>query len=204
MEGERDRALAGAVLARDEDVGVGGSDALDELQHRLHLGGGGDQPQGSRLLQRGVLRLEPLAGAQGAAQLHLGAHDGQQPRVVPGLGHEVPRSPAHRLHRQLHARPCRHHHDGQGPVDRLQAGEQVEPLLAGGRVAGVIQVHEEKIELAFRQGREQVRWGAHGFKDISVRLEKQLQSIQHVLLIVGNENSAFGRLRIGGCLGCDH
>src|SRR5437867_298051 len=44
VEGASHRPLAGPVLARDEHVGVGGADARDELEHRLHRGGLRDEP----------------------------------------------------------------------------------------------------------------------------------------------------------------
>ena len=138
------------------------------------------------------------------AQGDLFFQDFHQPRVAPGLLHEIAYAVLHGRDRQTYGGPSGHGYHRGSIRHLLQVTEHIQTFPAGRSIARVIQVHEEKIELAFRQGREQVRWGAHGFKDISVRLEKQLQSIQHVLLIVGNENSAFGRLRIGGCLGCDH
>ncbi len=43
VKGGGDQTLAGAILARDEDGGVAGADALDEVQHGSHGGGLGDQ-----------------------------------------------------------------------------------------------------------------------------------------------------------------
>src|SRR6267378_2201210 len=93
-------------------------------------------------------------GTQRAAQLHLRAHDAEQAGIVPGLGDEIARPPAHRLHGQLHARPRRHHHHRQRPVDGLQPGQEVEPLLARRGVARVVEVDESDVDLALLKRRE--------------------------------------------------
>ena len=64
----RHQALAGAVLARDEDVGVGRPHALDDLQHLLHRRRRGDEGRrvrGPRL----CLRLQPAGAPERLAQL---------------------------------------------------------------------------------------------------------------------------------------
>ena len=54
-----------------------------------------------------VLRLEPLAAPQRPAKLDLGAQDGEQPLVVPGLLDEVARAAPHGLDRHVDLTPRR-------------------------------------------------------------------------------------------------
>ncbi len=65
VERPRDDALAGAVLAGDQDVRVRRADALDQLEHRLHRGGLGDQDRARR--RRAGSRSRPRAAGRGAA-----------------------------------------------------------------------------------------------------------------------------------------
>ena len=96
-------------------------------------------------MQRLVGQLEPAAAAEGAAELDLRAHDGQQPLVVPRLLDEVAGAAAHRLDRDVDRAPGRHHDDRQRLVGGADAAQQVEPFLAGGGVAGVVEVDEDDV-----------------------------------------------------------
>ena len=78
--------------------------------------------------EHAVLGLEPLAPLQRAAELHLRAQDGQQPRVLPRLLDEVARAAAHGLDRQVDAAPRGHHDDRHGSVELLQPREEREAL----------------------------------------------------------------------------
>ena len=105
VQGARDDALAAAVLAGDEHVGVGRAHARDDVQHRAHRGRAGDH-RGLRLVaQDPVLGLEAVAAAQRAAEGDLRAQGREQPRVVPRLLHEVARAAAHRLDGEVDACP---------------------------------------------------------------------------------------------------
>ena len=57
---------AKAVLAADEHICVGRSDALHQLEHRLHCAGRGDEIRRSGLPQNGVFGLDALAVPQRA------------------------------------------------------------------------------------------------------------------------------------------
>ena len=148
MQRLRHGALAGAVLAGDEDVGFRRPDARDQLEHRPHRHRLGDEHRPHVRLERSVFRLEPLLAAQRARQLHLRADDRQQPRVFPRLLHEVARAAAHRFDRHLDAAPGRHHDDRQRRVVAADLRQQVEPFLAGRRVARVVEIHQHGVELA--------------------------------------------------------
>ena len=80
---------------------------------------------------KGALRrLEPVAGAERASELDLIPENRDQALVLPRLLHEVARSEAHRLDRQVDRAPRRHHHHRQRAVEADEARQQVEPLLA--------------------------------------------------------------------------
>ena len=78
--------------------------------------------------------------------LRLLADGGQQAVVVPGLLDEIAGAAAHRFHRQIDVAPGGHHHHRHGVALRFQAGQQVHAFLAGGGVAGVVQVGEDQVE----------------------------------------------------------
>ena len=126
MQRLRDGALAGAVLAGDQDVGVGRADPRDQLEHRAHRGRLGDQrgAVGALVAQDAVLGLEPLAAPQRAGQLDLRANDREHALVVPRLLDEVARAAAHGLDGQFDGAPGGHDDDRQRRVERLELREQ--------------------------------------------------------------------------------
>jgi hypothetical protein len=107
--------------------------ALDDLQDRLHHLGRRHQRR-RVLAKKLVLALEPLAAAEGPAELDLGPEDAEQPRVVPGLLDEIPRSRAHRLDGELDAPPGGHDHDGESVV-HVRGCRRRSSLAARGGVA---------------------------------------------------------------------
>ena len=62
--------LPAAMFSRDQNVGVGGADAADQAQHRLHGLGVGDEFRQSFRAQQAILGFEPLAPPQCATQLN--------------------------------------------------------------------------------------------------------------------------------------
>ena len=181
--------LAGAVLAGDQDVGVGGADPLDQLEHRLHGLGLGDQGGRPLAAQGAVLGLQPLPPAQRPPQLDLGAHHRQQAGVVPRLLDEVAGAAAHRLHRQLDARPGGHHHDRQGGVEGADLGQQLEAFLARGGVAGVVEVHQQGVELLLLHGVEDLGRRGGGLDLVPLPLEQEAKGFANVFLVVGDEHA---------------
>src|SRR5256885_2347779 len=81
-EGAGDDALAGAVLAGDEDVRVRGTDAVDDLDHGTHRRRLRDQLRPTLVAQDA---FQPLPLPQSAAELRLGLGDGEETLVVPRL-----------------------------------------------------------------------------------------------------------------------
>ena len=134
--------------------------------------------------------------AQRAAQLDLRLEDGRQPRVVPRLLDEVARAAAHGFHRQLHAAPGRHHDHRQRGVQRLDAVEQVQPFLPAGGVARVVQVHQDRVEIARFHRVDHGRGRIHGFGLVAFALHQEAQRFEHIRLVVGDQDArraGFGR-----------
>ena len=173
----RHQPLAGAVFAGDQHVGVRGSHARNDVEHGAHgrrlrdeLG----EPFGA---QRVIFGFEALAFAQGAAKLDLRLEDGGEARVVPGLLDE------------LHGPPGRHHDDGQRGVERLNAVKQLQAFLAGGGIAGVIEVHEYRVEVARFDRIDGGGRRVDGFGLVAFALDEESQRFENVRLIVGNEDT---------------
>ena len=199
-----DQALAGAVFAGDQHVRVGGADAGDHLQHGLHRLRLRDQ-RGlafAAAAQQRVLGFEALAVAQRLAQFGLRAQDRQQARVLPRLLHEVARAAAHRFDRDVDAAPGGHDDDGQRGVERAQVVEQIEPFLAGRRVARVIEVHQDDVELAAFDRGDDAGGRGGGLNLIALGLEQQAERFEHVGLIVRHEDPRHAaRGAVGGAIG---
>jgi hypothetical protein len=67
VHGARDQFLAGAALADQQDVGVAGGDAADELADLLHRGAAADDAVGAPILDR--FGIQPYLGAHQARHL---------------------------------------------------------------------------------------------------------------------------------------
>ncbi len=143
MERLRDQALASAVFAGDQNIGVGRRNAGDELDDRAHARRIGNNVR-HLAAEEFVLGLELLAFAQGAGERDLGADNGKEAIVIPGFGDEIARAEFHRLDREIDGRPGGHDDDRQGLVQRLEARDGLEAFLPRGGVAVVIQIHHEK------------------------------------------------------------
>ena len=188
MERLRDRAFAGAVFAADQDVRLGRTDARDQLQHWTHRRRFRNQHRVRVGLERSVFGFEPLLPPQGARQLDLGADDGQQPGVLPRLLDEIARAAAHRFDRDLDAAPRGHDHHRERRVVPAQLRQEIEALLAGRRVARVVQVHQHDVVLV-AVDRLQDRRRRPGRIDLEpLGLQQQAQRLEHIRLIIGDEN----------------
>ena len=123
-------------------------------------------------------------------QFDLGAQDRQQAFVLPRLLDEIASAAAHGFDGKSNVAPGRHDNDRNAAVEGHDFGEQVETLLAGGGVAGVIQVDENGIvELggqSFADGRRRLG----GVDHEAGRTQQQFDSFQDVRLIVGRQDAA--------------
>ncbi len=170
-----------------------GPDARDHLQHGLHRLRLGHQLRQAFAAKQRVLRFEALALPERLTELDLGTDDREQPRVVPRLLNEVAGAAAHGLDRHFHAAPRRHHHHRQRRIDALAARQQVEPLLAGGRVARVVEIDQGHVELARLDGRQHARGRRRRLELEALGLQQQAQRFEHVRLIVRDEHARLAR-----------
>ena len=185
----RDQALAGAVLAGDEDVGVRRADARDDVEHRPHRRRFGEQRRVPVGHQRLVRRFELPPAPDRAAQLGLRPHDRQQPLVVPRLLDEVARAAAHRLDRHVDRSPRRHHDNRQRFVGRVNPLQQVEPFFAGRRVARVVEVHQDDVVVLELHRAKQLLRRRRRVDDVALRLQQQAQRLEHIGLIVADQDA---------------
>ena len=192
VQGARDHPFPRPVLAVDQDVGVGGSDPLDQLEDRAHGGGLRDHRRLRFLAQDPVLGFEALSPAERFSERDLCRERRQKPRVLPRLLHEVPRAAAHRLDRQVHRAPGRHDDDRQSTVQPLDPREQIEPLLAGRRVPGVVQVHQDGVVIARFERGQSGRGRGGGLALVAFALQQQPQGLQHVALVVRDQDARGG------------
>jgi hypothetical protein len=188
MNGLSDEPFAGTVLAGNQHVCVRRRSAFDQFDHGPHRGRlrvqRGDPVKGE---PRRAFELPPAP--ERPAQLHLRAHDRQQPRVVPGLLHEVAGAAPHRFDGHLHGAPGRQHDDRQRGVLRMQTGEEIEPLLTRCGVARVIQIDERRVEIGLVHGRQDCCRRRDGLHVEPLVLEKQLQGFQNIGLVIGEKDA---------------
>ena len=116
----------------------------------------------------------------------LRAQGRKQLRIVPGLLHEIGGAALHGFHRQPDAAPSRHHDHGQGAVELLHARQQVQAFLAGSRVEGVVQVHQQHVVLAVVQPIQHGFRRVYRFDLVAFPLQQQVQRFQNIRLVVGD------------------
>ena len=196
MERLRYHLLAGPVLAGDQHVGIGGTNASHELEDGLHCGRGGDELRSAFGAKHADLGLQPLGSFLRAAKLELGPEDGEQARVVPGLLNEVTGSAAHRLDGEIDAAPGGHHDDRDLRVMLPDAAEQIEPFASGRGVARVVEIDEETVELARGKALQHERWSAGSLEVVPLRKQKKPKRLENLRLVVGDQEAA-GAGRVG-------
>ena len=189
MQRARDDVFAGAMLAHDQHVRVRRPDARNQIHHRPHRGRLGDHRRAAFGAQQAIFCFEALAAFERLRKLDLRFQDGQQPRVLPGLLNEIFRAAAHRFDRQLEAAPRRHHDDRHGAIFRADARKQIESFLPGSCIARVVEIDEQRIELARLERRQHRSGRRSGFGVDPFGFQQQAQSFTDVGLIIGDENS---------------
>ena len=147
----RDDALAGAVLAGDQDVRVRRADARDDLQHGLHRGRFRDEraacpsPRSSEFSG-----LEPLRLRAARALSSICVRTMASRRALShGFWTKSRGAAAHRLDRDVDAAPGRHDDDGQAAGRcRCMRDSRSSPSSPDVGVARVVQVDQRDVELA--------------------------------------------------------
>ena len=147
--------LAGAMLAGDEHVGVGGSDLRDQFEHRLHGGRAGHKLRHAFGAQQAVFHLQLARAAQRLVQLGVHANQADEPLVFPRLLDEVASAALDAFDGEVDVAPGGHHDHRQARIDLLNARQQIEAFLARSGVARVIQVDEQDVVVALPQRFEQ-------------------------------------------------
>ena len=92
----------------------------------------------------------------------------------------------HGFYRQLDAAPSRHHNHRQGAIKFLYTRQQVQALLAGGGIQGVVQVHQQDVVLPVVQALQHGLRRVDGFDLVAFPFQKQVQRFQNIGLIVGD------------------
>ena len=129
-------------------------------------------------------------------EFDLRLENGGQPRVVPRLLDEIARAAAHRFHRQFHAAPRRHHDHGQRGVQQLYAVEQFQPFLPAGGVARVIEVHQDRVEVARFHFVDHGGGRVHGHGLVAFAFDEEAERFEDIRLVVGHQDAGragFGR-----------
>src|ERR1044071_2462992 len=188
MQRAGDEAFSGSVFTRDEHVGIRGSDPADQFEHRPHRGRFGDD-RGAAAAEQFVFRLQALAPSQGAAEIDLVADDGGEAGIVPGFLDEVAGPAAHGFNGQFDICPSGHHHHRQGIVQGPDASQKIQTFLAGGGVAGIIEVHQHDVELAILDRGQDLGGRLDRLGTVTFAFEEEPQGLQNIDLVVGNENA---------------
>jgi hypothetical protein len=184
-----DDFLARAVLAGDQHGRVRRRDPLDRLPHRPQRRRVADEGRCCPLLQTGIGFLESLAPAHREAEGDLGSHRRTQALVVPRLLDVVASAPAHRLDGAWNAAPGGHDEQGQCRIQGADPLHQVQSLLAGRRVARVVQVENGQVEVGRLEAFDRLARGARGRHVIPLVAQQELEGVEHVRLIVGDEDA---------------
>ena len=166
-----------------------GSDARDDVEHRPHRRRFGEQRRMAVGHQRLVGGFELPAAADRAAQFGLRADDRQQPLVVPRLLDEVARAAAHRLDRDFDRSPGRHHDDRQRLVGGVNPLQQIEPFFTRRRVARVVEIHQDDVVVLQLHRAQQLLRRRGRVDEIALGLQQQAQRLEHVRLIVADQNA---------------
>ena len=186
MEPQGDELLPGTVLAGDEHICIRWSDALHQLENRLHLRRVGNQSWEIVPAQHTILILQPASAAQRTAELDLGSKNRHQPRIVPWLLDVVAGSPSHRLDGALDAAPGGHDDDRQIGFEAAELLENIETLLSRCRIAHVVHVEQQRVVVAlFERGQHGAR-RAGGIRIVAVRLEEQARTWGRDRISVGD------------------
>ena len=78
-------------------------------------------------------------------QFHLRANDRNETLVFPRLLDKVASTPTHSLDRQFYVGPGGHHDHRDRGVERNDLRQEIEPFLAGSRVARIVQIDQHRV-----------------------------------------------------------
>ena len=178
--------LAGAVLPRDQDVGVRGRNLLHDFADARH--GGAFAPE-HRLL-RGQLALdllELLHLASRPRQIVGVAQRSHQPVVVPRFDDEVHRTVAHCPHGQVDIGVRREEHDFDIRPAGVDLAQPVDAFVTGVDARREIHVEQDHVDLFLAQGRRQPVGGGEGQHPCEIFFQQQAQRRQDAAVVVHDQ-----------------
>ena len=182
MQRVRDELLAGAVLALDQDVRVAAGDALDQLEHFVHLLALADDVAEPELPLELLLEQQVLADQ--IAPLD-GALEHRQQRVgLDRLLDEAVRAGLHRLDGLGHAAVAGDDDDFGIGMDLLELPEQLQPVGVRQQHVGDDDVRLPGLEDFFAAGADH-----RGADFVALVLEQDLEPLDHRRLIVDREHA---------------
>src|SRR5690606_2916352 len=111
----------------------------------------------------------------------------QQPRIVPRLLDVVARAAPHRLDRTLDRAPRRHYHDRQRRVQLLEARQQLEAFAPRRGVARIVQVDQQRIEVALLYRLQYTRRRCGRLHLVVLRLQQDAERLEDIGLVVGDQ-----------------
>jgi hypothetical protein len=153
-----DDLLAGAVLAGDEHVGIGGADLGDQLEDGLHRRRAGNELRHAFRAEQAIFKFKLACAAQGMVELSVHPDERYKALVLPGLLHKVASAALDGLDGQIDIAPGSHDNDGDARIDLLYASKEVEAFLPACGVAGVIEVDKNDIVVVLAEGIEEQLW----------------------------------------------
>ena len=130
-------------------------------------------------------------------ELQLRAQDAEHAGVVPRLLDKVRRAAAHGLNGEIDVGKGCHDEDGETGVVGTDGGEQVQTFLAGGGVAGVVEVDEEAVEGVGGEVLEDGGGIARGLEVEALGFEEEVKGLEDAGLVVGDEQACGLRVRWG-------
>ena len=197
MKLARDQLLAGAVLAEDEDVGVGRPGPLDQRPDPRHCRRLAEQRRVAAARGRrdrlDLLALGHHLGARGAKRGG-GSDGGEQPLVRPGLGDEVGGAALHRLDRDADPGMGGDHHHHRLRIALQYLAEPVEALGGVGGAAAEIGVEEDDVGKLALHRRERLGRVLEG-GDLGEQVAQQESRRQSDVGIVVDDDAAPEALR---------
>ena len=181
--------LAGAVLARDEDVGIGGGHLLDNLADAHHRRA--RAPEHRLLVGQFALDfLELLHLALRAGQVVGPLQGGDQTVVVPGLDHEIDGPVAHGPHRQVDVGIGREEHQLDVGIVAVNLLQPVEALVAGVDSGREVHVEQDDVDGLATQRRQQLVGRRQGQHAGEVVAHEQLDGGQDAAVVVDDEQGS--------------
>ncbi len=194
------------VVADRHHVVVVAAEPRRRLPARRQIDAGQDRQRArqERLLDgagvRPLARRVRLGAAGGASFVHLAADDLDQRVVVPRLRQVAAGAAAHRLDGGVDVGPAGHRHDRQVRVPAVHLADQRQAFRPRRRVARVVQVHQQQVELAGVDLARDLLDRRRARRLEAGRLQGQPQGGDDVRLIVGDQDAG-GFVGGGGCRG---